>query len=89
MNPYSVRLKSAWQSCVHLMNQLPKVKSQLGGPGDIFVKKSVDWPQTFILTRNQKTRPTYDELSITQWVSGFVRCIQEEKSGFSISANIT
>ena len=24
-------------------------------------------------------RPTYDDLTITQWVSGFVRCIQEEK----------
>ena len=57
-----------------------KVKSQRGGPGDIFVKKSVDWPQNFILTGNQKTRPTYDDLSITQWVSGFVRCMQEEKS---------
>ena len=57
-----------------------RVKSQRGGPGDIFVKKSVDWPQNFILTGNQKTRPTYDDLSITQWVSGFVRCIQKEKS---------
>ena len=57
-----------------------RVKSQRGGPGEIFVKKSVDWPQNFILTGNQKTRPTYDDLSITQWVSGFVRCIQEEKS---------
>ena len=57
-----------------------RVKSQRGGPGDIFVKKSVDWPQNFILTGNQKTRPTYDDLSFTQWVSGFVRCIQEEKS---------
>ena len=57
-----------------------RVKSQRGGPGEIFVKKSVDWPQNFILTGNQKTRPTYDDLSITQWVSGFVRCIQEEKA---------
>ena len=50
-----------------------RVKSQRGGPGDIFVKKSVDWPQNFILTGNQKTRPTHDDLSITQWVSGFVK----------------
>ena len=63
-----------------------RVKSQRGGPGDIFVKKSVDWPQNFILTGNQKTRPTYNDLSITQWVSGFVRCIQEEKSDQSRSA---
>ena len=63
-----------------------RVKSQHGGPGDIFVKKSVDWPQNFILTGSQKTRPTYDDLSITQWVSGFVRYIQEEKSEQSRSA---
>ena len=57
-----------------------RVKSQRGDPGDISVKRVMDWPQNFILTGNQKTRPTYDDLNITQWVSGFVRCIQEEKS---------
>ena len=57
-----------------------RIKSQRGGPGDITVKKLVDWPQNFILTGAHKTRPTYDDLTITQWVSGFVRCIQEEKS---------
>ena len=57
-----------------------RVKSQRGGPGEISVKRIVDWPQNFILTGSQKTRPTYDDLNITQWVSGFVRCIQEEKS---------
>ena len=25
-------------------------------------------------------RPTYDDLKLTQWVAGFVRCIQKEKS---------
>ena len=58
-----------------------RLKSQRGGPGDIAVKKLIDWPQNFILTGAHKTRPTYDDLTITQWVSGFVRCIQEEKSG--------
>ena len=57
-----------------------RVKSQRGGPGEISVKRIVDWPQNFILTGSQKTRPTYDDLNITQWVSGFVRYIQEEKS---------
>ena len=56
-----------------------RVKSQRGGPGEISVKKAVDWPQNFILTGTNKTRPTYDDLSITQWVAGFIRCIQEEK----------
>ena len=57
-----------------------RVKSQRGGPGEITVKKSVDWLQHFILTGTHKTRPSYDYLTITQWVSGFVRCIQKEKS---------
>ena len=52
-----------------------------GGPGEILVKKVVDWPQHFILTGNRKSRPTYDNLTVTQWVFGFVSCIQEEKSG--------
>ena len=57
-----------------------RLKSQRGGPGDVTVKKVVDWPQNFILTGNRKVRPTYDDLTMSQWVSGFVRCIQEEKS---------
>ena len=46
------------------------MKSQRGGPGEIPVKKVVGWPPNFILTRNRKSRPTYDDLTITQWVSG-------------------
>ena len=57
-----------------------RVKSQRGGPGEIFVKKSIDWPQHFILIGTHKTRPSYNDLTITQWVSGFVRCMQEERS---------
>ena len=44
----------------------------------MFVKKSVDWSQNFILTGVQNTRPTNAELSITQWVSGFVVCMHEK-----------
>ena len=58
-----------------------RMKSQRGGPGEVPVKRVVDWPQHFILTGNKKARPSYDDLTVTQWVSGFVRCIQEEKSG--------
>ena len=57
------------------------MKSQRGGPGEILVNKVVDWPQNFILTGNRKSRPTYGDLIVTQLVSGFVRCIQKEKSG--------
>ena len=57
-----------------------RIKSQRGGPGDVTVKRVVDWPQNFILTGSHKVRPSYDDLTMSQWVSGFVRCIQEEKS---------
>ena len=57
-----------------------RLKSQWGGPGEVTVKKLIDWPQNFILTGAHKTRPKYDDITITQWVSGFVRCIQDEKS---------
>ena len=50
-------------------------KSQRGGPGEISVKRMVDWPQNFILTGSRKNRPTYDDLTLTQWVAGFVRRI--------------
>ena len=52
-------------------------------------KKSVDWPQNFILRGIQKTRPTYDDLSITQLVSGFMRYIQEEQSKQSRSSKLS
>ena len=57
-----------------------RIKSQRGCPGDVTVKRVVDWPQNFILTGSHKVRPSYDDLTMSQWVSGFIRCTQEEKS---------
>ena len=57
-----------------------KLKSQRGGNQDIMVKRKVDWPQNFVLTGTTKTRPSYDALSIFQWVAGFGRIIQEESN---------
>ena len=57
-----------------------RLKSQRDGPGDVTVKELIDWPRNFILIGAHKTRPTYDDLTVRQWISGFVRCIQEEKS---------
>ena len=54
-----------------------RLKSQCGGPGDVTVKRVVDWPQKFILTGSRKVRPSYDYLTMSQWVSGFVRCIHK------------
>ena len=36
-----------------------RLKLKRGGPGDITVKRIVDWPQNFILTGSRKTRPSY------------------------------
>ena len=57
-----------------------RIKSQPGGPGNITVKRVVDWPQNFILTGSRKVRPSYDNLTMSQWVFGFVGCILEEYS---------
>ena len=49
--------------------------------GDFSFKRMFDRPQNFILTGSQKTRPTYDNLTIIQWVFVFVLCIQEKSMG--------
>ena len=35
-----------------------RLKSHHGGPGDVTVKRVVDWPQNFILTGSRKVRPS-------------------------------
>ena len=57
------------------------MKYERGGLVDFSVKSMVDWPLNFILTSSRKTRPTYNDLAIIQSMSGFVLCIQKEKSG--------
>ena len=53
-----------------------RLKSKHLVPADITVKRIAN----FVLTGSRKTRPSYDDLTMAQWVSGFVRCVQEEKS---------
>ena len=57
-----------------------KFKSKRGGNVDILVHKKVAWPHDSILGGNSKQRVSYDQLSWSQWVQGFVRNIIEEKS---------
>ena len=57
-----------------------KFKSKRGGNVDILVHKKVAWPDDTILGGNSKQRVSYDQLSWSQWVQGFVRNILEEKS---------
>ena len=45
----------------------------------VFVKCAVPWPQNVILGGSNKSRVSYDSLSISQWVSGFATIIRDEK----------
>ena len=56
----------------------PKYKSQRGGAMDIFIKERVKWPHEFVLAGNTKDRITYNQLNITQWMSGFCRILRDE-----------
>ena len=56
-----------------------KIKSQRGGPVDIFVKNRVKWPHEFVLSGPSKERVSYNNLTVLQWVTGFCRTMKEEK----------
>ena len=56
-----------------------KIKSQRGGPVDIFVKNRVKWPHEFVLSGPSKERVSYNNLTVLQWVAGFCRTVKEEK----------
>ena len=56
-----------------------KIKSQRGGV-DVFIKNRVRWPHEHVLSGSTKERVSYDQLTVTQWVSGFCRTIREEKN---------
>ena len=55
-----------------------KIKSQRGGPVDIFVKNRVKWPHEFVLAGPSKERVSYNNLTMLQWVAGFCRTMKEE-----------
>ena len=56
----------------------PKYKSQRDGATDVFVKERVKWPHEFVLAGSTKDRITYNQLNITQWMSGFCRILRDE-----------
>ena len=56
-----------------------KIKSKRGGPVEILVKHKVAWPHEAILGGANRTRLTYDQLSLTQWVQGFCKNVLDEK----------
>ena len=62
-----------------MISQKGKCKSQRGGSETAFVKNEIPWPQNYILGGSSKCRVSYDNLSISQWDSGFVTIIRDGK----------
>ena len=59
---------------------LQKLKSKRGGPVDVIVQKKVSWPHEHILGGQNRQRLTYDQITMPQFVQGFVKNILDEKS---------
>ena len=55
-----------------------KIKSKRGGNIDVIVKNRVAWPHEAILGDANRTRLTYDQLSMSQWVQGFCKNVLDE-----------
>ena len=60
------------------LNEQGKFKSQRGGSDTVFCKQEVPWPHNYILTGSTKSRASYDNLSMSQWVAGFCQIIREQ-----------
>ena len=56
-----------------------KLKSKRGGPVEVVVNKKVAWPHEHILGGHTRQRVTYDQLSLTQFIQGFVKNIIDEQ----------
>ena len=54
-----------------------KIKSKRGGP-EVLVKHKIAWPHEAILGEATRSRLTYDQLSMSQWVQGFCQNILDE-----------
>ena len=61
------------------MHLSTKLKSKRGGPVDVYVKHKVAWPHEAILGGTNRSRVTYDQLTLSQWVQGFCKNILDEK----------
>ena len=65
---------------LHTISQQGKFKSQRGGGEIVWCKKEIPWPQNSILSGSTKSRVSYDNLTMAQWVSGFSTIIREEQN---------
>ena len=76
------------------MPKSKKIKSQRGGPVDVLVKHKIAWPHEAILGGVNRSRLTYDQLSMSQWVQGFCKntldetCEQKRESMITYMADL-
>ena len=57
-----------------------KLKSKRGGPVDVIIQKKVSWPHEHILGGQNRQRLTYDQITMPQFVQGFVKNILDEQN---------
>ena len=55
-----------------------KFKSQRSVNDEVTVKFKIPWPQNQVLSGSNRSRPSYDQLNVFQWVSGVARIAQDE-----------
>ena len=60
------------------MSNQGKFKSQRGTKDTVSCKKEVPWPHNYILSGTNKNCTSYDNLLMSQWVSGFSNIIRKE-----------
>ena len=74
------RLAALEKKAKHTGKDSKKLKSLRGGDVDVVVKTRVAWPQETILSGPNRNRISYDQLSLPQFVQGFVRNMLDEKN---------
>ena len=80
IGPFRTRLKLGSDNC-QILTQKVRIRNtsrSVGGSMDISVKERVKWPHEFALAGSTKNRITYNQLNITQWMSGFCRILRDE-----------
>ena len=55
-----------------------KIKSKRGGNVEVVVKHRVAWPHEVILGGVTRSRVSYDQLTMSQWVQGFCKNVLDE-----------
>ena len=74
------RLSSLKQQQASGVSGIRQIKSARGGDVDVLIKQKVAWPHEAILGGVSRQRLSYDQLSLPQFVQGFVRNMLSESN---------